>query len=317
VHAATVIDDALIRDMTAAQIRRVLAPKVLGALHLHELTDALPLDFFVLYSSATTLFGYPGQGNYVAANATLEALCRLRRARGLAATCVRWGAIDDVGFLARAPNLKQALQDRMGGAALPSAIALNELEAMLLSGSSDLGVLELDWRALRRFLPSATASKFIEMARNAAQGDADQDSGGDVQRMLRELPRQEMLAVVIEMLKVQIGEILRIAPQKIEPERPIQEMGFDSLMGVELVVAVENRFGVRLPVLALNDSPTVTKLAARLISQLRGEESDATQQQVERIASQHDVSLPSADEVARIAEQVRAGDGAVSRRMIQ
>jgi NADPH:quinone reductase-like Zn-dependent oxidoreductase/NADP-dependent 3-hydroxy acid dehydrogenase YdfG len=81
VHAAMVIDDGLIRDMTAAQIRRVLAPKILGAMYLDELTRGVPLDFFVLYSSATTLFGNPGQGNYVAANAALEALARARRAR--------------------------------------------------------------------------------------------------------------------------------------------------------------------------------------------------------------------------------------------
>jgi phthiocerol/phenolphthiocerol synthesis type-I polyketide synthase C len=317
VHAATVIDDALVRDMNGAQIRRVLAPKVLGALHLHELTRALALDFFVLYSSATTLFGNPGQSNYIAANASLEALCRARRDSALPATCVRFGAIDDVGFLARTPKLKQALQDRMGGAALPSGVALDVLEAMLLSDRSDLGVLELDWRALRRFLPSATASKFVELARSVAHGDAEEDGAVDLERMLRELPPEEMLAVVVEMLKVEIGEILRIASDKIDPARPIHEMGFDSLMGVELVVAVENRFGVRLPVLALNDSPTVAKLAARIINQLHGDEADATRAQIEHIASQHDVSMPSADEIERIASDLRPTQAGSNRRMIQ
>jgi NADPH:quinone reductase-like Zn-dependent oxidoreductase/NADP-dependent 3-hydroxy acid dehydrogenase YdfG/acyl carrier protein len=325
VHAATVIDDALIRDMNSAQIRRVLAPKVLGALHLHELTRALPLDFFVMYSSATTLFGNPGQGNYIAANFTLEALCRARRASGLPATCVRWGAIDDVGFLARTPKLKQALQDRMGGAALPSAVALDVLEAMLLSDRSDLGVLELDWRALRRSLPSATASKFLQIALNVAHGDGEEDGSLDLARMLRELPPEELQSHVIDLLKLEIGEILRIAPEKIDPARAMQEMGFDSLMGVELVVAVENRFGVRLPVLALNDSPTVAKLAARIIKQLHGddgaspqdEQQDATRAQIERIASQHAVTVPSAAEIERIASDLRTAEPGVNRRMIQ
>ena len=255
------------------------------------------LDFFVLYSSATTLFGNPGQSNYIAANSVLEALARLRRATGLTATCVRWGAIDDVGFLARSPKLKQALLDRMGGAALQSAVALEVLEAMLLSDRADLGVLELDWRAMRRFLPSASASKFIELARNAGHGETEEESAVDLERLLRELPEEELLSTVADMLKLEIGEILRIAPDKIDPARPMQEMGFDSLMGVELVVAVESRFGVRLPVLALSDSPTVTKLAAWIIKQLRSEGSertlpdqgDATRAQIERIASQHAV----------------------------
>ncbi|HWW22092.1 MAG TPA: SDR family NAD(P)-dependent oxidoreductase [Steroidobacteraceae bacterium] len=322
VHAATVIDDALIREMSEAQLRRVMSPKVLGALHLHELTRSLPLDFFVLYSSATTLFGNPGQSNYIAANAVLEALGRARRAAGLPATCVRWGAIDDVGFLARSPKLKQALQDRMGGSALQSAVALDVLEAVLLSGRSDLGVLELDWRVMRRSLPSAAASKFVEIARGIL-GEVEDDASLDLDRMLRELPAEQLQDAVTDLLRAEVGEILRIAPDKIDALRPMQEMGFDSLMGVELVVAVENRFGVRLPVLVLSDSPTVSKLAAWIIKQLRSEEgaasvaqADVTRAQIERIASQHAVNTPSAAEIERIATELRSDESGATRRMI-
>jgi phthiocerol/phenolphthiocerol synthesis type-I polyketide synthase C len=135
-----------------------------------------------LYSSATTLFGNPGQGNYVAANAALEALARARLAAGLTATCVRWGVIDDVGFLARNQKIKDALQSRMGGSALPSAVALEALEAMLIADRSDLGVLEIDWRALSRFLPSASAPKFSELSRGGAEGDTEDEGGVDLQR---------------------------------------------------------------------------------------------------------------------------------------
>src|SRR5690606_37912404 len=97
VHAAMVIDDGLIRNATAEQIERVLAPKVLGGQHLDAATRDLSIDFFVMFSSGTTLFGNPGQANYVPANIWLEGLARQRRAQGRPATCVRWGAIDDVG----------------------------------------------------------------------------------------------------------------------------------------------------------------------------------------------------------------------------
>jgi phthiocerol/phenolphthiocerol synthesis type-I polyketide synthase C len=322
VHAASVIEDSLIREMTADQIRRVFAPKVLGALHLHELTCALPLDFFVLYSSATTLFGNPGQGNYVAANAALEALSRARRAAGLCATCVRWGVIDDVGFLARNPKLKDALQARMGGQALQSAVALEALEAMLLGDRSDLGILEVDWRALRRFLPTAGSPKFIELTRNVGHAESDEEGSFDLHRMLRELPEPEVLSALAEMLKVEIGEILRIAPEKIDSTRSLHEVGFDSLMGVELVVAVENRFGTRLPVMALSDSPTVAKLATWIITQLRGDSTAGdgatdTRAQIERVASQHAVAMPGAAEIQRIADTLRVGEAASNRRMIQ
>jgi acyl carrier protein len=310
--------------MSAQQIHRVLAPKILGALHLSELTAELALDFFVMYSSATTLFGNPGQGNYVAANAALEALTRSRRAAGLCATCVRWGVIDDVGFLARNPKLKDALQARMGGQALQSAVALDALEAMLLADRSDLGVLELDWRALRRFLPTAGSPKFVELTRNVGHSDSEEDGPIDLHRMLRELPEPEVRNTVIDMLKVEIGEILRIAPEKIETNRLMHEMGFDSLMGVELVVAVETRFGARLPVMALSDSPTVDKLATWVITQLRNDTGssntvshvESTRAQVERVANQHAVSLPAAAEIERIATDLHAAQNAANRRMI-
>ncbi|WZB74644.1 SDR family NAD(P)-dependent oxidoreductase [Achromobacter insuavis] len=115
VHAAVVIDDGLARGATAKQIERTMRAKVLGAYHLHSLTRHLPLDFCVYYSSATTLFGNPGQSNYVAANNWLEALAAQRRAEGLPATCVRWGAIDDVGFLARNQKIKDACKPAWAG----------------------------------------------------------------------------------------------------------------------------------------------------------------------------------------------------------
>jgi NADPH:quinone reductase-like Zn-dependent oxidoreductase/acyl carrier protein len=321
VHAAMVIEDGLINDMDAHQIRRVLAPKVLGAQHLHELTHHLPLDFFVLYSSATTLFGNPGQGNYVAANFALEALARARRAAGLPATCVRWGAIEDVGFLARNSQIRDALQGRMGGAALKSTAALDVLEVMLLADRSDLGVLELEWRALARFLPSAGSPKFSELARAAGGAETTDEGTLDLRRMLLELSEEALNSTVVEMLKVEIGEILRIAPLKIDATRSVHQMGLDSLMGVELVVAVENRFGTRLPMMALTESPTVAKLAVWIIEQLRGDQAatadqaDATRANVERVASQHAVDLP-AEELERIAGSMKPGAGA-DRRMIQ
>jgi len=321
VHAAMVIDDGLIRDMNPEQLRRVLAPKVLGAQLLHELTCHMNLDFFVLYSSATTLFGNPGQGNYVAANFALEALARQRRAQGLPATCVRWGAIDDVGFLARNPQIKDALQSRMGGVALASSVALDALEAMLLADRSDLGVLDLQWRSLRRFLPSAGSPKFVELARLGGTVETEDEGLKDLRRLLVELPDEELHATVTDLLKVEIGEILRIQPDKLDAHQSMSTMGLDSLMGVELVVAVENRFGTRLPVMALSDSPTIAKLASWIITQLRGDDAgasnshDDTHAHIKRIAMTHAENMDAAD-VEHLAAHLRTGSGAPKRRMI-
>nr|MBP6709060.1 SDR family NAD(P)-dependent oxidoreductase [Accumulibacter sp.] len=322
VHAATVIDDGLVRNLDADRIRSVLAPKVLGARHLHELTRDQALDLFVLFSSATTVFGNPGQGNYVAANACLESLAEHRRALGLAATCVGWGPIDDVGFLARNAKIKEALQSRMGGSALNSAVALEALEGMLLTNRSGLAVLELDWNALSRLLPTAATPKFRELAWHAEDSDSQEDPSQDIQRLLAELPDDQLQSAFIEILRSEIGEILRVPPDKIDPNRSIYDMGLDSLMGVELVLALETRFGVRLPVMALSQSPTIAKLAERVIQQLRDNEQDVeADEQQERLAQAEQVVRQqgaelSAETIAGLAEDIRSAAPATTSRMI-
>lgn len=310
VHAATVIDDALIRNLDAAQVQRVLEPKAKGAQYLHELTADTALDFFVLFSSATTLFGNPGQANYVAANNWLEALARHRRSLGLAATSVLWGAIDDAGFLARNAQIKDALQSRMGGSALRADIALASLEQLLLSGRSGLGVLELEWKALARFLPTASTPRFSALAR-AHGGDQDDDNDAeDIQQMLQELSDEELLEHFEELLKHEVSEILRLPAARLDRQRPLQDLGLDSLMSVELVVALEERFGVRLPVMELSESSSIEKLSVRILDLLRGEHSvshsDESAALAENFLARHGAPIDTND----IAEPSTAPDAA-------
>ncbi len=312
VHAATVIDDALIRNLDAEKIAAVLQPKMLGALHLHELTCQWPLELFILFSSATSAFGNPGQANYVAANTSLEALAAYRRSRGLPATCIGWGPIDDVGFLARHEKIKDALQSRMGGSAINSTVALAAMEAMLLDDRSGLSVLELDWQALSRFLPSGASAKFSDLAGQVEEGDAEEDQSEDIERLLAELPDEELHAAFMQILKNEIGEILRLSPDKIDIDRSLYDVGLDSLMGVELVVALEARFGIRLPVMALSQGPTIAKLADRVIRQLRGQDEPSLSagaptiaEQAQMIAKQQGVDA-SAEMVAGVTADVQA-----------
>jgi len=279
---------------------------------LHALTQGLALDFFVMFSSATTLFGNPGQANYVAANHWLEALARHRHAQGLAATAVLWGAIDDVGFLARNSQIKDALQSRMGGAALRADAALAQLEAMLLDGDSGQGVLELDFKALARFLPSANTPRFAELAR-AHGGDQDDDNDGeDIQRMLAELDDTALLERFVEMLKHEVCEILRLPPARLDTQRPLQELGLDSLMSVELVVALEERFGIRLPVMELSESSSIDKLSVRLLELLRGEAGNGEEQLAQSVLARHGSEL-SAEQVAELNAELADASVAPNR----
>lgn len=307
VHAAMVIDDGLLRNMQRENIDRVFAPKILGAQHLDELSRSCPLDFFVLYSSATTVFGNPGQGNYVAANYFLEALAARRRQEGLPGLAACWGAIDDVGFLSRNEEIKDALQSRMGGAALVSANALDVLDQLLVQEHPAVGVLELDWSALSRFLPSARAPKFRELACQDDNAGGDDDSA-ELQRWLRELPNEELHAALADLLKEEVSEILRTAPEKIDINKSVYDMGMDSLMAVELITAVDQRFGINLPVMALSEGPTIAKLTERIILQLKGgdtptaDESDMASQ-VKALAEQHGGQV-NAEAIDRIADNI-------------
>ncbi|SHM03538.1 type I polyketide synthase [Vreelandella subglaciescola] len=260
VHAATVIDDGLIRHLDEARIQAVLAPKIDGARHLDELTRRCALDFFIVYSSATTLFGNPGQASYVAANHWLEGLAAARRQQGLPATCVRWGAIEDVGFLARNTRTREALQERLGGSALQSDDALQVLEQMLIADTPAIGVLELDWNALARFLPTAQAARFDELARTGDDG-ATHDDDGDLGAKLLTLAPEEQLAAITSVLRAELAGILLMEEDNIDADRSIYDMGFDSLMGVELMTALESRLGIQVPVMALSEASTVTRLA--------------------------------------------------------
>ncbi|NYT36434.1 SDR family NAD(P)-dependent oxidoreductase [Allopusillimonas soli] len=314
VHAATVIDDGLARQMDADQIRRVLAPKILGALHLDRLTRDLALDFFVLYSSATTVFGNPGQSNYVAANAWLEALAGYRRTLDLPAICVRWGAIDDVGFLARNEKVKEALQNRMGGSALPSSLALKALEAILLADASGLAVMEMDWKPIQRFMPAAGSPKFSDVARRAA--DTQDDDGGEHFAHLMETLDDETLDEhVQDLIKGELANILRLPAARIDAHKSVYDMGLDSLLGVELMLALESRFGVRLPVMTLGETPTVAGLSGKLIAMLRGEttqEDAGLQQQVAHLTSQHVVDV-SADDIKAFTEDMASRQAGASK----
>jgi phthiocerol/phenolphthiocerol synthesis type-I polyketide synthase C len=213
---------------------------------------------------------------------------------GLAATSVSWGAIDDAGFLARNKKIKEALQSRMGGSAINSALALEKLENLLTTDRSGLGIVELDWRVLSRFLPNSQTPKFSEIASKYEGTTNENDSVDTFDLLLDELSDDELSALLIKMLKSELSEILRISPDKIDATRSLNTMGLDSLMGVELSVAVEARFGIRLPVMALRDNATLTKLSHTIIAHLKrhGDAETAVDSgnnlnQIEQLATQH------------------------------
>jgi short-subunit dehydrogenase/acyl carrier protein len=281
VHSAMVIDDGLIHNLDDARFNAVLAPKVAGAWNLHRATLAHELDMFIVYSSATTFLGNPGQGSYVAANAFLEALVGQRRQAGLAGTVMAWGPVDDVGFLARNEETREALQARIGGLSITSDEALAALEQALLDNRSGEAVLRLDWSAVARGMPAADAQRYAELHTRGAV-EATRESGAHI----RGLSRADALWFAEETLQSQIARILHMSPEKIGKDKSLADMGMDSLMGMELGMAVEESFGVKFSVMALAEGATVVSLARRIVdSIMSGEGEGAPQEPHDEVAA--------------------------------
>nr|WP_226857330.1 SDR family NAD(P)-dependent oxidoreductase [Acidithiobacillus concretivorus] len=280
IHAAAVIEDALAQNLGAELMDKVIQPKVAGAWNLHQASLHQPLDFFVLYSSMTTVLGNPGQAHYVAANSWMEAFAQWRRQQGLAALAILWGAIADVGYLTRHEKTRDLLQQRLGGAALTASTALDVLETMIVSDAHGWMVADLDWRALQRFLPVAASPRFAAVMPSGKAETTSSDE--DLRSHLQSLPTAEAEQLLVDTVRREVAQILRLSADKITPDQNLSQLGLDSLMGVELALALEERLGVKLPAFLLSEGPTPLRLARRLVQSLSN---DAEQQEVPGAAS--------------------------------
>ena len=259
-----VLDDALLPQLDRERFEKVLGPKLDGARWLDRLTRSDPIETFVVYSSITTMLGNPGQANYVAANAGMEALAAARAAEGLPALSVGWGPIGDVGYLAREQAVSDMLAQRMGGAHLTAQQALSLLPALLASGTSHVDVGRVRWGQLRAHLPHLATPIFADMLRGQ-QAEAGQV---DIAKLLADSTPDAARALVGDILAAEVAGITKAPLQQIDLDRSLTDLGMDSLMAVELRIALERRFGASLPLLSLADGASIGSIAARIMRHL-------------------------------------------------
>ncbi|MFF7731145.1 SDR family NAD(P)-dependent oxidoreductase [Streptomyces sp. NPDC008001] len=264
-HAAMTLDDAPLRELTTGRVRQVLVPKAGGADVLDRLTRGRDLELFVLYSSVASLLGSVHQANYNGANAFLEALARRRRQTGLPGLAVAWGAVAEVGYVAR-----QGIGDftrRLGLDPMPPGDALDALEALSARGDDVTVVARIDWDTTRHALPTLGAARFGAVHRTV------EDSGGAGRAALLEAlaaaSPDEARARVTEILTGLLCRVLQTTPDRVPADRRLDQLGLDSLMGAELLTAVNQRLGCSLPVVEILDSSTVGDLAVRCLRRLR------------------------------------------------
>lgn len=263
-HAAGLVQDARIADMTRAQLVAVMRPKVLGAANLHaaSVTYRLELDHFVLFSSVASIVGNGGQANYVAANAVLDSMAAYRRARGLAATSIYWGALSDVG-MATSDELRRHFE-LMGITPFSPDDAMSGLHAALRFQPTQIGIMDVDFVQWGKFEPKGGKSpRFAHLT-----GKRDGGGNKSVADSLRQLPAEERFSIVELMLAQQVAQTLRIPAERIDLKRPLTEMGIDSLMTVELQIAINMTFGIELSALELTRGFSISELTAPLMERM-------------------------------------------------
>ena len=263
IHAATAIEDGLALDLDRLRLQSALAAKLGGAENLDALTAGDPLDFFVLYSSAVTLLGAPGQGAYVAANHGLETLARRRRAQGRPALAVGWGPIHDVGFLARQQTTSEALARRLAVTPMSAAEALDALAELLSGDEAAPAYVAVQWETARKRLAILTSPTF-----EAFDGAAMAGEPVDLARSLADMSAAEARTMVTGVLVEEVARILGAATDEVDLRRSLMDLGMDSLMALELRVALETRLSVRLPLLAMSEPTNLSSLAGRVIESL-------------------------------------------------
>ncbi|MEV6766954.1 SDR family NAD(P)-dependent oxidoreductase [Streptomyces sp. NPDC051105] len=304
IHAAGVLDDGVITSLTPAQLERVMRPKVDAALHLHELTEDMDLAAFVLFSSVAALVGSPGQANYAAANAVLDALARQRRAAGLPARSLAWGLWAEAGGMGGVlDETELARLERMGVGALPTDLGLELFEQAQRLDEALLAPVRLDFGALRA---QARSGLLPPLLRGLVPAPTRRAESTDVSlaQQLAGVSEAEREQIVLQLVQSQVAAILgHASPGAIGPDRAFKELGFDSLAAVELRNRLSRIGGVRLPATLVFDHPTSGAVAQLILSEVGGSAEQPIEQELKRLEDL--LTSVAAGEKQRLAGRLR------------
>jgi len=292
VHAAGVLDDRMLAQQDAARFERVMRPKVQGAWNLHVLAGDRDLDFMALFSAGAALFGSPGQGNYAAGNAFMDALASYRHGKGLRAVSINWGPWRDVGMAAALDSRDRVRWAAMGVHQIAPERGVAAFEQALRRDVAHVAVLPMDWPRFLSQWPAQPPALFRALA---AASPASAPSAATAPGAAREFsdalasaPVEERHVLLEQHVREHVARVLGIAPGALRADRGFAELGMDSLMSVELSNRLRGTLGRQLPATLAFEQPTIAVLTAHLAALLGLEKPG--------VAAEADV-----DEAARVA----------------
>ena len=314
IHSAGVLDDGFLLHQNSERFQKVLAPKMLGSWHLHTLTQNLPLDFFIMFSSAVSLLGSAGQANHVAACAFQDALAHYRRAMNLPALSIDWGPWAEVGAATRG-TISQRMQLK-GVQPLQPAQGLRVLQNLLEGNQTHVACLAVDWRQYSASLPlEFTSGLLSELIGKAEEPAADGVKLAQPKSALQELNQAspgKKKQLLVEFVREKAMRVLGLeSAQPIDLKQPLSDLGLDSLMAVELRSVLNTELGCSLSTTVVFDYPTVTALADYLAVEVLGWEETAAKTELARKEEDlHDIldriEGLSDDDVDRMYSQEKA-----------
>lgn len=260
VHGAAVIKDGFVTQQTPEMISDVLRPKIIGGWNLHRAfarLDRQP-DFLIGFSSIAQVIGSGGQSNYAAANAFLEALAHLRRSMGLEGSAINWGAMAESGFVARSEGMTNYLES-VGLYGLTDQETDAGMEIALSRDTTSFVYSKADWAQIGRVNTAlGKSAKYAPLLSKASEGDSE------VRARLLSLQGEELVEAAKEFVKDELSSVLKVDKAIIQSDRPMNELGLDSLSSFELKMRVESALNVTLPVSKFLKAPSIDELALLL-----------------------------------------------------
>ncbi|MEM7531674.1 MAG: SDR family NAD(P)-dependent oxidoreductase [Chloroflexota bacterium] len=263
IHAAGVLDDGVLMEQTAQRFAKVAAPKIQGAWYLHTHTQSCNLDFFVLFSSVTSLLGTAGQANYAAANAFLDTLAHYRRSLGQPALSINWGPWEDRDGVS-GMTAKQQVQRRVaneGWQIMTGALGWKAIERLWQQGIAQAGVLPLEWPKFMQSVPSASGLPVLAEIASAIQTPSSTVAQTPkIAQQLQSATAELRTAYLETYLLERLAQTLRVSVERLDAQQSLQQLGMDSLLAVELRSWIRQDLSVDIGLETFLTTPTIHDL---------------------------------------------------------
>lgn len=301
VHAAGAVNDQLLVNLSEDDFSRILVPKITGTRVLHDALGGHDLDFFVMFGSAGSVIASPGQANYAAANAFLDAFAHYRREQNLPALTIGWGPWS-VGMV---EELKlEKIYAQRGIELITPAVGVRILDRLIGQATSSVVAISADWaRARRTGFPGRPPSMFSELDTIESATAAD-DADGSMLELLAGIPAAEQVALVAEQLRRTVAAVFDCSVADIDGDQLLDDIGLDSMMAMEFRLRINAAFSIDIPLLEILRGVSVNSLTERVVAELPDEGATA----VETTATDADPESleAAADEVDRLMRELSA-----------